>query len=550
MTSMNNGWGSYMDRSVESSDIGSSSGSNAQEKYLAPNESMEIIQEHPEEDNLEIASISHGEDGVLGSVKKLFAADSIESSKSLTKNSDNEQNAQADYYTPNSAINSEVFDANGGEKNRRFVNAPVIDPNYYIGIDTIPIQKQTFIAKNGGRFTMMVVGQSGLGKTTFINTLFGTSLLPTVWEGDLSDREVTKTTKIVRHESELVEGDFALKFTVIDTPGFGDHANNSFSWSPIVNYIDEQYRSYIFQEEQPLRGSLKDNRIHCCLYFIKLTRHGLSALDIAAMEEISKRVNLIPIIAKVDGLTPDDVSIYKKNIRETIQKQQIKVCAFLDQNDPNCQTIFDMYPFGIVCSDEMVPNEEGKLVRGRKYKWGNVEVENPEHSEFTALRTVLMSKNLVDLVVGCENYYERCRTHMLLSRINQAKVNNPDFLESSGLNLEDPNQNGLDNYKFYETFNKKFMDELIIEWSPEFIHKQLEAKKRLNEIVSLEEKRFKDWKQDLLNKQNLFNHEIEDLHTLVQQIRSECNEMEAKANKQRARRFSRLGLSSHSELAK
>lgn len=548
MNSTKNGWGSSMDHYIEATGVEYDSISYGPAKYGSNADNLEVINEQPEEECTEVKPQSQEKKEVLDSVRRLFEADSTESNSAL-KSLDVDINVQGDFYTLNSVMNSST--ANTTQENRsKFITPSVIDEHYHIGIDSIPLQKETFIEKNGVQFTMMVVGQSGLGKTTFINTLFGTSLLPTVWESDMTERGVTKTTKIVRHESELVENGFTLRYTVIDTPGFGDLADNNFSWSPIVNYIDEQYRSYIFQEEQPLRASLKDNRIHCCLYFINLTRNGLSALDIAAMEEISKRVNLIPVIAKIDGLTSADLEMYKRKIRETLQKQEIKVCSFLDQNHPNCQTIFDTYPFGIVCSDEMVTNNEGKLVRGRKYKWGNVEVENPLHSEFTALRTVLMSKNLVDFAVGCENYYEKCRSHILLSRIQQAKTNCPDHLDLTNLDLDNPDQNGLENYKFYEAFNKKFMDDLIIEWSPEFIHKQWEAKKRLSEIVSMEEKRFKDWKQDLLNKQNLFNHEIEDLHTIVQQIRSECNELETRVNKQRPRRFSKLGLSSHSELAR
>ncbi|CDO92415.1 unnamed protein product [Kluyveromyces dobzhanskii CBS 2104] len=541
--------GPSMNQSAEPNDIGCSSSNCAATKLRADTDNLEVIKEQPEEEipetKTELQEIEENIDSGKGSFE-VGSRGSNGGSKSVEVN----LNVQADFYTPNSTTSFSKGADTTQETRSRFVTPAVIDENYHIGIDSIPLQNEALIVKNGVKFTMMVVGQSGLGKTTFINNLFGTSLLPTVWEADTSSREIKKTTAIVRHERELVEDGFTLRFTVIDTPGFGDLANNSFSWSPIVNYIDEQYRSYIFQEEQPSRNLLKDNRIHCCLYFINLTRDGLSALDIAAMEEISKRVNLIPVIAKVDGLTTSDLQMYKSNIRETLQKQEIKVCSFLDQNDPNCKTIFDTYPFGIVCSETSVMNNEGKLVRGRKYKWGTVEVENPLHSEFTALRAVLMSKNLVDFTIGCENYYEKCRSHILLSRINQAKKNRSEHLDLTGLDLDNPDQNGLDNYKFYEKFDKKYMNDLIVEWSPEFIHKQWEAKKRLSEIVSSEEKRFKDWKQDLLDKQNLFNNEIEDLHTIVQQYRSECNEMETRVNKQRPRKLSRLGLSSHSESAK
>ena len=46
--------------------------------------------------------------------------------------------------------------------------------------------------------------------------------------------------KIAEQEAELEEKQFKTKLTVIDTPGFGDYVNNRDSWSPIVDFIDDQ----------------------------------------------------------------------------------------------------------------------------------------------------------------------------------------------------------------------------------------------------------------------------------------------------------------------
>ncbi|KAG8895789.1 hypothetical protein FRC01_012191, partial [Tulasnella sp. 417] len=45
-----------------------------------------------------------------------------------------------------------------------------------IGIANLPNQRHKIVAKQGAHFTIMVVGESGLGKTTLINTLFSTEL--------------------------------------------------------------------------------------------------------------------------------------------------------------------------------------------------------------------------------------------------------------------------------------------------------------------------------------------------------------------------------------
>jgi cell division control protein 12 len=41
------------------------------------------------------------------------------------------------------------------------------------------------------------------------------------------------------------------------------------SWSPIIDFIDDQHESYMRQEQQPVRAEKQDLRVHACLYFLK-----------------------------------------------------------------------------------------------------------------------------------------------------------------------------------------------------------------------------------------------------------------------------------------
>lgn len=457
------------------------------------------------------------------------------------KNSDtneNENESQMDQFLDDVYFQDDEFKIQNNSSQKKtetlVYNKPIND-KYKVGIEGLPLQREYVTAKKGGHFTIMVVGQSGLGKTTFVNTLFRTSLLPSVWDTlETAKPNVffKKTNRIIRHQALIEENNIKLKLTVIDTPGFGDNTNNSFAWSPVISYIDEQFRSYIFQEEQPDRKKLSDNRIHCCLYFLNPSNKGICPLDIEAMQEISKRVNLIPVIAKADSIGSYSIISFKEDVKRIISAQGIRICAFLDESDPECKTLIKESPFSLVCCDTYVLKSNGERVRGRKYKWGVIEVENPEHSDFCLLRDILMSRNMVDLVVSSEKYYETCRSHMLMTRINQAKdglaaETSEDNNILNNINYENPDNNGLQNYKCYQIYNKKYMDELIIEWSPEFIHKQWEAKKCFNEIVHLEEKKFKDWKRALMFKQTNFNTEIEDLHNRVKNLQIDCEELES-----------------------
>lgn len=84
---------------------------------------------------------------------------------------------------------------------------------------------------------------------------------------------------------------------------------------PIIEFLDDQHESYMLQEQQPRRHDKIDLRVHACLYFIRPTGHTLKPLDIEVMKRLCSRVNLIPVIAKADTLSPADLAKFKAKVR-------------------------------------------------------------------------------------------------------------------------------------------------------------------------------------------------------------------------------------------
>ena len=117
-------------------------------------------------------------------------------------------------------------------------------------------------------------GESGLGKSTLINTLFATELVTPKNYRHRFAKQLDKTTEVEIIKAELQERDFGVKLTVIDTPGFGDYVNNRESWSSIVDFLDDQHENYMRQEQQPQRKEKVDMRVHACLYFVRPGGHG------------------------------------------------------------------------------------------------------------------------------------------------------------------------------------------------------------------------------------------------------------------------------------
>lgn len=147
-----------------------------------------------------------------------------------------------------------------------------------------------------------------------INTLFNTSLYPPKERKAPSLDIIPKTVSIQSISADIEENGVRLRLTVVDTPGFGDFVNNDASWGPIVENIEARFDSYLDAENKVNRMNIVDNRIHACVYFIQPTGHSLKPLDVEVMRRLHTKVNLIPVIAKADTLTDDEIMAFKQRV--------------------------------------------------------------------------------------------------------------------------------------------------------------------------------------------------------------------------------------------
>ncbi|GAB5568687.1 septin-7 isoform X2 [Prionailurus iriomotensis] len=261
----------------------------------------------------------------------------------------------------------------------------------YVGFANLPNQVYRKSVKRGFEFTLMVVGESGLGKSTLINSLFLTDLYSPEYPGP--SHRIKKTVQVEQSKVLIKEGGVQLLLTIVDTPGFGDAVDNSNCWQPVIDYIDSKFEDYLNAESRVNRRQMPDNRVQCCLYFIAPSGHGLKPLDIEFMKRLHEKVNIIPLIAKADTLTPEECQQFKKQIMKEIQEHKIKIYEFPETDDEEenklVKKIKDRLPLAVVGSNTII-EVNGKRVRGRQYPWGVAEVENGEHCDFTILRNMLI----------------------------------------------------------------------------------------------------------------------------------------------------------------
>uniref|UniRef100_A0A672MQZ2 Neuronal-specific septin-3-like n=1 Tax=Sinocyclocheilus grahami TaxID=75366 RepID=A0A672MQZ2_SINGR len=288
----------------------------------------------------------------------------------------------------------------------------------YVGIDAILEQMRRKAMKQGFEFNIMVVGQSGLGKSTLMNTLFKSKVSRRSLMTTEEDR-IPKTIEIKSISHDIEEKGVRMKLTVIDTPGFGDQINNENCWQPIMKFINAQYEQYLQEEINIERKKrIPDSRVHCCIYFIPPTGHCLRPIDIEFMRHLSKVVNIVPVIAKADTLTLEERDFFKQKIRVDLRANEIDVYPqkeFDEDAEDRIvnEKIREMIPFAVVGSDQEY-QVNGKRLLGRKTRWGIVEVENTAHCEFAYLRDLLIRTHMQNIKdITSSIHYEMYRVRRL-----------------------------------------------------------------------------------------------------------------------------------------
>ncbi|VDK85306.1 unnamed protein product [Litomosoides sigmodontis] len=352
--------------------------------------------------------------------------------------------------------------------------------NGHVGFDSLPHQLVRKCTERGFQFNLMCVGETGMGKTTLIESLFNMKLEFRPCNNEL------KTVELLSRTYDVVEGGIRLKLTIVETAGFGDQLDKDKSAQVIVDFINEQFEKYL-KEELKIKRCLDyydDTRIHACLYFISPTGHGLKALDVVTLQRLAERVNVIPVIAKADTTCKDELVRFKSKILSELRSHNIPIYQF-PTDDETVRAVNtelnQLVPYAVVGSTDFVKKENGKMVRARRYPWGMVEVENEEHCDFVKLREAVLRTNVDAL---------RERTHRVLyeayrrERLRAMKVGDGDT-----------------GPKMMEAFAQKqreFIDEMtnrdkvLREEFVSRVNKKEEEMKRREELLNLRTKEIND----------------------------------------------------------
>ncbi|KAG0208845.1 hypothetical protein BGX28_000320 [Mortierella sp. GBA30] len=208
-----------------------------------------------------------------------------------------------------------------------------------------------FAGQNIGYLRLAVVGDSGVGKTSFARQF--TETLPEVlshdWEPlDESDEDYSRTDALVeKFSSTMMEIPWdnmdaddevpARNLVFVDTPGYGSVIDAQTNFDLFMSYVGQTFeeknkRISPFTEvsNNELMRSLvtgvgAHKFIDVCFYLIV---HRLKPIDVEYMRLISEKANVVPVICKVDTQSEQEVIDLKVHVLKTLKEQGVSIYTF------------------------------------------------------------------------------------------------------------------------------------------------------------------------------------------------------------------------------
>ena len=249
---------------------------------------------------------------------------------------------------------------------------------------------------------IMLVGRSGLGKTSCMNSLFMEDFAKKTSSTRKMEIHMLNKTINTDNGSKL-----KLDIAVIDTQGLGtdkDKDDVLVLQAETLSELRRRMELKLFTDwhkmQHSVQGDFPDPRVHVLLYF--LPPHSFDNVDVMYMEKLSKWTLVVPVISKADCMTEGERKDMKKKLGEVVGRLEKHANGPARWGQAN-------QPARVAAKHLLSPvgKETGFVVlcKKRKYLQGRAEVvwdpENEAHSDFPAL-----SKFIVHEFARSPNDYE------------------------------------------------------------------------------------------------------------------------------------------------
>jgi septin family protein len=279
----------------------------------------------------------------------------------------------------------------------------------FTGVSNIPNQVHYLHSKRKVHVNVMLFGETGMGKTGFINHVLGQQMITDEQQPNTNKATASDSVVDIRiRRQEIEESGTAAQLSIIDFPQFGLQAGKKETGKAALAFIEDQFEAHLREESKHRRNrsshDASDSRVHAVLYFHNPTAHKLSQLDVDLIKKMSVLANVLIVVAKGDTLLRHEFHRIRSNIRG--QLENVRLFSSPENNASSAD------PFIVVNGADM-----STVSPARNYFWGTIKV-TPNASaasslNFNVLIQLLFKNFLPDLILNTQSKYEEWKSAVI-----------------------------------------------------------------------------------------------------------------------------------------
>lgn len=291
-----------------------------------------------------------------------------------------------------------------------------MEENNIIGISNLPNLLHNDYSFRGCNFNIMVVGSNGLGKTTFLNRLFDTKMIknqPFDVSGDNPYWVMESKCNIQTSSFEIRENGFTTRINITEIDGLGDCVDNRDCYKPIIEILEKNFQDYQEKFKVRTKSTIDDKRIHVCLYFLEPISY-IKRPDLETLKQISAHCTIVPIVAKSDLISSDEVLNFKYNIKNILEQNEI---SFFDDIENSAEGPF------------MIFSEFRNSESNNKNEFVTPGY-NTQTNDFTTVKRLIIETRAIDLINLTDQYYDNFRiSRLILNSTDRDIIENKERIE-------------------------------------------------------------------------------------------------------------------------
>ncbi|PQE32706.1 heat shock protein [Rutstroemia sp. NJR-2017a WRK4] len=187
-------------------------------------------------------------------------------------------------------------------------------------------------------------GSSNFQATSQITEIYASTRAYPTWWSEFDE------SKILRRKKSTEDSVLERNLCFVDTPGYGNKTSCLEAITPVADYIESQ-----FQKVESKDGMSDSDFIHLLggnggsqvdvVFYVILNR--VKPVDVEYLRRISPMTNVIPLIARSDALSHEELAETKKHVLSELQAANIRPFLFGLSFDDAMKSSHPVVPFAI-----------------------------------------------------------------------------------------------------------------------------------------------------------------------------------------------------------